>query len=231
MLKAIICDFNGVIVDDEPLHMRTFQRVLAEEGIPLSPEEYHTTYLAMDDRGAFSDLLHKHNRPLSPALLADLIRRKSVLYNTLITEECRLFPGAVDFVRKAASRYTLAIASGALRPEIEAILERAGIRECFEVIVSAEDVARGKPDPECFRTALARLNAEAPRGSSTIRPAECVVIEDSRAGVEAAHAAEMLCLAVTNSYSASELHAADMVVSSLEGLDPARLEALGERRR
>jgi beta-phosphoglucomutase-like phosphatase (HAD superfamily) len=131
-----------------------------------------------------------------------------------------------DFVRRSAALVPVAIASGALRPEIEAILERTGLRDCFGIIVSSEDVTRCKPDPEPFLTALARLNAHrsvAGRNGPPLRPAECLVVEDSLHGVCAARAAGMRCLAVTNSYPAEALARASRVVKTLEGLEPADL--------
>jgi HAD superfamily hydrolase (TIGR01549 family) len=127
-----------------------------------------------------------------------------------------LFPGVVETVRRSATQYPLAIASGALRSEIEFVLERGAIRDCFQVIVAAEDVSECKPDPEGYLKALAQLNAAL---NAEIQAHECLVIEDSLAGIEAAKAAGMRCVAVTNSYAAEELNNADSVVKSLEGVE------------
>ncbi len=127
----------------------------------------------------------------------------------------RLFPGVADFIRCAARAYPLVVASGALRREIELVLDFGGVRDCFLAIVSAEDVARGKPDPESFLKAHGIINAHA---AARISPQECLVIEDSLHGVEAAHLAGMPVLAVTNSYSKDQLSKADFVIESLDGL-------------
>jgi len=215
MFKAIIFDFDGVIADTEPIHLKMFQKVLAEEGITLTEEEYHQKYLALDDKGCFSAVLSDNGRQVDKKLVEDMIRRKSVYFDEYVKNNIIIFPGVVDFVRKATQEYLLAIASGALRHEIEFGLESREIRQEFQAIVSAEDVEKGKPDPEPFLKALQELNSI--RGNSLqIQPSECLVIEDSLHGIAAAHEAGMKCLAVTNSYSADELSEADWVTDSLE---------------
>ncbi len=227
MLKAIIFDCDGVIVDSEPHHLRAFQTVLAEEGIALTREAYYRKYLAMDDRGAFETVLTEWNRPADKDAVKPLILRKKAVYQALSQEKLVLYPGVVDFVKKAQGCYRLAIASGAFRSEIKAALDYGGIREAFPVIVSAQDVRRGKPHPEAYLTALQQLNERT--SESPMLPAECVVIEDSLHGVEAARAAGMRCLAVTNSYSRESLNGrADRIVESLVGLEPMSLDALCE---
>jgi HAD superfamily hydrolase (TIGR01509 family) len=222
MLQAIIFDFNGVIVDDEPLHLELFRRVLAEEGIALADEDYYEKYLGYDDRGCFIAALTDAGRGPSAAdaaLIEGLIARKAAYYRRAIDERCLLFPGVVEFVRRAAARFPLAIASGALRPEIELVLARGEIRDCFRAVIAAEDVSECKPHPEGYVKALAALNACSAQ-PAPIQPGECLVIEDSIAGIEAAHRAGMRCLAVTNSYRVEELTEADWIVSSLVECDP-----------
>ena len=218
MLKAIIFDFDGVIADTEPVHLRMFQKVLAEEGITLTEEEYRQKYLALDDKGCFSAVLSDNEREVDKKLVEDMIRRKSVYFDEYVNNNIIIFPGVVDFVKQVAQEHLLAIASGALRHEIEFGIEAAGIRREFQAIVSAEDVEKGKPDPEPFLKALRKLNGIF-GNSPTIQPSECLVIEDSLHGIAAAHEAGMKCLAVTNSYSANELSEADWVTDSLEGYE------------
>ena len=221
-LKAIIFDFNGVIVDDEPLHLELFRKVLLEEGISLSDEDYHEKYLGYDDRGCFTAALCDHARTpdaADDAFNQAMIARKAEYYRQAIQERMLLlFPGVVELVRRSAAQYPLAIASGALRSEIEFVLQRGEIRDCFQVIVAAEDVSECKPDPEGYLKALEWLNA---LRNEEVQAHECLVIEDSIAGIEAAKAAGMRCVAVTNSYRPHELTAADMVVTSLVGFEPA----------
>jgi len=225
MLRAIIFDFNGIIVDDEPIHFELFQRVLKEEGISLTEADYYARYLGCDDRGAFTTAYREHVRALSPSKLAQLIDRKAAYYQEDIKTKMRVFPGVQTLVPDLAKKLPLAIASGALRNEIEVILSSIGLFDEFRAIVSAEDVTRGKPAPDIFLKALARLNI-ALNSDHAISAAECLVIEDSKEGIRGARRAGMKCLAVTNSHPAELLNDADCIVSSLEGVSHPELEAI-----
>jgi beta-phosphoglucomutase len=223
MLRAIIFDCDGVIANTEPMHLAAFQKVLAEEGIILTEEEYYQRYLALDDRTCFQAIFSGSGATLTQEKLSELIERKSEYLNPIMRDHLELFPGVEDFIRLVARRFPLAIASGALRHEIELILQHSGLHDLFQVVISAEDVAEGKPHPEPFLKALALINASQ---VETIQPWQCLVIEDSIHGVEAAHLAGMRCLAVTNSYSKEQLSRADRVVESLAGLSLKDLESL-----
>jgi len=223
MLKALIFDCDGVIADTEPMHLAAFQRVLSEEGIDLSAREYYAEYLANDDVGAFQKILSAHSRAARPELISELIQRKSRYLEPVMRDNLRIFPGVVPFVTAAAEFWPLAVASGALRHEVALVLKHAGIANRFVSIVAAEDVTHGKPDPAAFMTALSRINIT--RGAG-IRPEETLVIEDSIHGVNAALAAGMLCLAVTNSYPKEKLANAHLIVDSLERLDVRQLQRM-----
>jgi beta-phosphoglucomutase len=215
MLRAVIFDFNGIIVDDEPIHFKLFQKVLGEEGIVLTEDAYYERYLGFDDRGAFTAGFHENQRTLDDAKLQQLIARKAIYYQDVIRERVSIFPGVKNLVTSLARTLPLAVASGALRQEIDTILKTAGLLDHFNAIVSAEDVAHGKPEPEIFLKALAALNARNNNGESIIA-GDCVVIEDSKEGIRGARRAGMKCLAVTNSHPAEQLSEANMVVHSLE---------------
>jgi beta-phosphoglucomutase len=220
--RAILFDFDGVLADSEPLHLRAFQHVLASLGITLTPEAYVADYLGFDDRGVFTEALRAAGRPTSVADIEALMRRKAVGFRRILESEVRIYPGVTAFV-SACAGLPLAVVSGALREEIDLVLQRAGIRTAFTTIVAAEDVAEGKPDPEGYLRGLAALRGAA----GPIEAAECLVVEDSLAGLEAARRAGMRRLAVTNSYRSDELrHAADLVVSTLEGLTLASVRPL-----
>lgn len=230
MLRALIFDFNGVITDDEPLHLELFQKVLAEEGLPLSEQDYYgKNYLGMDDRGCFEAVLKANGHSWTDPYIKNLIDRKASYYQQAIQNRLTLFPGAVDFVKLASERYPLAIASGALRHEILMILDHAGIKQCFTEIVSAEDVREGKPSPDGFVEALKRLNTHPSHSAQPILPGECLAIEDSPFGIAAARSAGMKCLAITNSYPAERLGEVHLVVKSLEGLTLEIIEQLFQR--
>ncbi len=227
MLKAMIFGCDGVIVDSEPHHFKALRQVLAEEGIALTKADYVDHYLAMDDKGCFEAALAGQNRPMSNAILKNLILRKMALFRSLSHQSLVLFPGVVEFVRKAQGAYQLAVASGAFRGEIKFALDHGGIRAAFPVIVSTQDVRQGKPHPEAFLTALAKLNRLRPISNPLLTPSDCVVIEDSPRAAEAAREVGMKCLAVTNSYAKAAFNGkADRVVASLADVAPRDLEAL-----
>lgn len=226
MLRAIILDFNGVILDDEPLHFRAMRDAVADFGILLTREVYWDKYLPMDDAQCLDTLCSDYGIELSDAERESTLARKVKLYYELLEDRVPLFPGAARFIKAAAEQYPLALASGARREEIEAILDSAGLRRYFAVIVAAEDFTLGKPHPESFLLALNRLNEKISR--VPIRPEECLVIEDSLGGVQGARAAGMVCMAVSNSYPANKLQSANRVVASLESAEVSGLQDLFE---
>ena len=151
------------------------------------------------------------------------MQRKAHVYLELVKDHLVIFPGVREFVREAAA-YPLAIASGALRHEIEVILEKAGLRKEFLHITSAEDVTRGKPDPQPFLQALNALNRQCPE--QAINAESCLAIEDSIPGIRSAKTAGMKVLAVANTHTIQDLHEAHAVVQSLSQI---RLSELRER--
>lgn len=223
MLKAIIFDCDGVIADTEPIHLAAFGRVLAEEGITLTEDDYLAHYLALDDRGCFNRAFAERGAALSQDQMNELIRRKAGHVERGMQTGLTLLPGAAEFIHKAADRYPLAVASGALRAEIETVVNHGGLRDCFRAIVSAEDVVRSKPHPDPFIKALELLNLPT---TERIEARECLVIEDSIHGIRAAHRAAMRCLAVTNSYPKERLREAELVVGSLLGLSLKDVQSL-----
>src|SRR4029078_12260840 len=188
-LTAVIFDFDGVIADTEPLHFAGFRQTLAEIGITLTESDYYANYLGYDDLGCFIAALTAHKHPADPAALAQLMQRKAHAYLESVTDHLVIFPGGRECVHEAAAAYPLAIASGALRHEIEIILEQAGLRKEFLHITSAEDVARGKPDPQPFLQTLTALNRQC--RDQAIKAESCLVIEDSIPGICSAKTAGM----------------------------------------
>jgi len=204
MIRALIFDFNGVLADDDPIHMKAFREVAQEEGLSFTDDEYRDKYLPLNDRDCFTSLYRERSRPLTAEKLDELIRRKGIRYFRAIAEKDVLFPKTRDAVKAAADRCLLAIASGARREEILHILKLGGLETCFAAIVAAEDVESGKPHPEPFSRAHQKLRETHP--SLTI--AECVAVEDSIGGIQSAHNAGMRCLAVAHSYEADRLQTA-----------------------
>lgn len=226
MLKAIIFDFNGVILDDEPLHFKAMQEAVAGFGITLTEEAYWDKYLPFDDNECLKAICLDHSVRLSDEDRKHALQTKIVTYHRRMENRFPLFPGVAPFIASAAQRYPLALASGASREEIETTLKATGLNRHFLVVVAAEDFSLGKPHPESFLLAMQKLNAVLARKSSSIMPYECLVIEDSISGVAGARAAGMLCLAVSNSYPPEKLLEANRVVGSLEEVRVESLPAL-----
>lgn len=228
MLRAILFDFNGVLVDDEPIHLELFQRVFAEEGISLSAEDYYARYLGLDDRSCFAAVLQAAGEAPTIPRLMRLIARKASYYQGSIRERgYPFFPGAVELVREAAAAgRMLGVVSGALLEEVEGALRQAGIRERFKVLVTAEDTSEGKPDPEGYRRALEALNALPPLPERLFHPHEVLAVEDSPAGLAAAAEVGLVTLGVAHTYPPDRLRVADAVAGSLQGLTLERLERL-----
>ena len=224
-LHAIVFDFDGVIADSERLHLRSYQEILAPEGITISNEDYYNRYLGYDDVGVFKAVGRDQGIAMDDRRVSELIARKGQRYESLTAAGEMLFPGAADFIRSAVdASVPIAIASGALTHEIEDVLDRAGLLPLFPVIVGADQTERSKPHPEPYQTAFARLRAHTGRDLITWRT---VAIEDSRWGLASARDAELRCVAVTNTYSEAELRAdAELVVTGLHALTLDALDAL-----
>jgi beta-phosphoglucomutase len=224
-LSAVVFDFDGVIANSEPLHLRAYQDVLAAQGVTLSADEYYARYLGFDDAAVFRQLAADRGwavgeRELS-GLVEALIHAKDIAFAHL-AESGGLFPGAVDCVRRLAADVPLAIASGARREEIEHVLEKAGLRDYFPVIVAAGETPRSKPDPDPYARAVELL-----REHGAIRgPRSCAAVEDSHWGIRSAKSAGLTCVAVTHTYRAADLATADLVVETLGELTTERLRRL-----
>ena len=220
MTDVLLLDYNGVIVDDEPLHGDAFFAVLAEEGVPLSREDYYAEYLGRDDRACFRLALQRDGRPIVPGDIGHLVDRKRERYRTLAERGLALVPGAAAFVREAARRWPIAVVSGATRREVALGLALAGIADVVRTVVTCDDTPTSKPDPTGFRLALARLSAAAPE------PCRAAIVEDSLPGLAAARAFGAGCLMFATSHPAATLAGADLVWTSFQGHHPAELDPL-----
>lgn len=219
MIRSIIFDFNGVLIDDEHVHFSLFRDVLAEEGISFTERQYHEEYLGYDDRECFEVALSRSGRSATSGQVQELIQRKAVRYVKVAENGLRVFPGAIEAVRSLSAVWPIAICSGALRGEIEFALDRFGLRATIDAIVAAEDTERGKPDPEGYELALDALRSA---GHEDLEAGHCLVIEDSQAGIAAAKAAGMWAVGITNTYPAEVLRraGADAILTTLEGVGP-----------
>jgi beta-phosphoglucomutase len=214
-INTIIFDFNGLIIDDEPVHCALFQQVLLEEDIMLTDTQYWSDYLGFDDKGLIEAIYKRDGLKLTPKKLKDLVAKKNERYFPALQQKLKLFSGVEDFIQEVAQKFHLAIVSGALRSEIDFVLEKSGLKKYFPIIISADDTKHGKPDPEGFMLALAHLKKKHPE----VRPETCLVLEDSLAGIESAHRAQMKVVALTHTYDRAELTAADFVVDKFSEIE------------
>ncbi len=224
MLKAVVFDFDGIIVDSEPLHYRAFQKVLEPLGAGFSWAEYTDKYMGFDDRDAFREVFRVSGLALSEQKLAEVIALKASLFHDVASEGVSSYPGVIELIKTISGSIPLAICSGALHSDILPVLEMLSIQDCFDCIVAADDVSASKPDPASYMLAINKLQLLFP--DNAITPASSVAIEDTPAGISSAKGAGLWVLSVTNSYPAEELALADMIVESLAEVTPAVLSQL-----
>jgi beta-phosphoglucomutase len=224
VFPATLFDYNGVLANDETVHLAAFQDTLLALGITLTAADYWEKYLGFDDLGAFSAILSDAGRPPDAALVESLVAAKRPLYRARAEVSLPLFPGASELIRRRAEAGPVAIVSGALRDEIELGLAALGVRELIASVIAAEDTRASKPDPHGYLLGIEALSQHV----SARDAARALVIEDSLAGIEAAKAAGLPCIAVGHSYPEAELyaHGADLVVPDLTGIDEPTLSAL-----
>jgi len=222
-LQAIVFDFDGVIADSEPLHLKAYQQALAEDGLLLDRDEYFAHYLGYDDVGMLQALARDRGLAWTDRHITALVARKGTKLQALLEGDEVLFPGAAAFVRTAAAEVPIAIASGAMRHEIVQIVRAAGLGDLFTTIVASGDTPESKPSPAPYLLAFEQLQQASGRPLDRRR---CVAIEDSVWGLESARGAGLRCVGVTTSYPAAELTGAELVVGGLTALTLSMLEQL-----
>jgi HAD superfamily hydrolase (TIGR01509 family) len=217
MIQAIFFDFNGVIINDERIHLRAYREVLQEHDVELNDGDYFKC-LGMDDVAFTRAAFTRAGREVDDETMRAIIDREHELHRTLIEAEVPFAPGVITFVKEAAREFDLAIVSMAERSEIEHVLAPANLLQHFTVIVTAEPGLNHKPAPDCYRRGLELLNvARRDDRKLPLLPSECLVIEDAPPGLESGRAAGMRTLAVTNTVTETLLRAAgaDVVTASL----------------
>lgn len=217
MIQAIFFDFNGVIINDEALHLEAYQEVLAGEGITLTKEEY-MTMLGMDDRTFVRTAYERANKRLDDETMMAVIKREGLAHFKMIEDELPLASGVVTFIKALSRHYQLGVVSMSQRAGIDYVLKRIRLDSAFTVIVSAKDANNYKPDPHCYQRALELLNEQRRElRLLPLLPVECLVVEDSPPGIQAGRAAGMRTLGVTNTVTEDALRAAgaDVVTHSL----------------
>ncbi|MFN0280145.1 MAG: HAD family hydrolase [Pyrinomonadaceae bacterium] len=208
MIKAILMDFNGVIIDDEPIQMRAYQEILKNEGIDLTEDDYLAS-LGMDDRTFVSAAFERAGKSVEDVEMDEIILAKSAKWKSMVENKLPLFDGIEGFVEKMSREFTLGIVSMAGWHEIDFVLKQSGLAKHFSTVVSAADASKCKPDPESYRLGFQRIDSvRTAQGHLPLTHTECLVIEDSPPGVVAARTADLPALGVTNTVSASDLRAA-----------------------
>ncbi len=224
MLQAVIFDFDGVITDSESLHLRAFNQVLGQYGTEITTRDYYKDYLGLIDVDCFRLVAERNQLGPDAQGIENLVKEKNQIFEKLAKAGSRIIEGVCDFLQMLKqNNIPMAICSGALLAEIELILKKAWLRSFFEVIVSAEQVKHGKPNAEGFLLTLRKLNE---KSTNPISADQCIVIEDSHWGLEAAEAAGMHSVAITNSYDAEQLSMAEKVVNHLGQLSINDLQKL-----
>ncbi len=211
---AAIFDWDGVIINSISQHQQAWGRLATEERLPMPPDAFRRGFGMKNDR-IIPDVL---GWTTDGAEIRRLSQRKEALYRVILHDAgIESLPGVTAFLTMLkAVGVPCAIASSTDYENIRAALNLIRLADYFDVIVSAESVSRGKPDPQVFLLAAAKL---------AVPPARCVVFEDALVGIEAGHAAGMKVVAVTTTNSPAALHGADRVVSRLDELEPRQLAA------
>jgi beta-phosphoglucomutase len=230
-LKAILFDFNGVIINDESIHEQLIEQLLIEENLTIKPGEYRKICLGRSDRACVKELLAKRGRVVSENYLTQLLNRKAESYVREIEKMAKLplYPGLDDLVFQARSRnLKIGIVSGAIRKEIDLILNRANLAEHFKLIVAGDDITTSKPDPHGYLLAVKRLNQEYP--DLNLLPEECLAIEDTFAGIQAAKRAGMQVVGVAHTYPFHMLQRqANWTIDYLSDLELERVQEVYDR--
>ncbi len=213
--QAVLFDFDGVLVNSEPVHFLAFHEVLHAEKIELSEHEYYNEMIGFDDKGAFRHIFAARGRELDPPTFLRVLTRKSeVMMDLIHRRKLEALPGVEQFVRSLWRHCPLGICSGGLREEIEVMLEGVALRDCFSVIVAAEDVDVGKPDPRGYVLTAKQL---AEKSKRTLKPADCLVVEDAPSVIKNVKSLGFPTLAVASSYPIAKLEeaGADWSVATL----------------
>jgi beta-phosphoglucomutase-like phosphatase (HAD superfamily) len=202
--RGVIFDFNGTLSDDEPILCRIVSELLAEHGRSLTERQYYDELAGHTDE----EIARRWLGPEYPRV-EEFVAERVARYCAAVSDGSTIGDGAREAVRYAAGRVPVAVVSGATRAEIEPQLEAAGLAPLLQAIVSIDDVVVGKPEPEGYLRALALLDGG-------IAADEVLAFEDTDAGVAAAKAAGMRCIALTRTLGAARLAQADELIAELD---------------
>lgn len=215
--QAIVFDFDGVLVNSEPVHLQATRDAIALRGLAISDAEYYQRYVGYDDVGMFAQLAEDRGLRWCSDDVQELVVAKALRFEALEQTGLMLVAGARECVRRMAGLAPLAIASGARRDEIERILRRMDLDSMFRLIVASGDTPSSKPGPDPYLAAVAALQA---------KPDRSIAIEDTAAGLASAKAAGLRCIGVTTTFPASKLQLADRIVTSLDEITAPLIRSL-----
>ncbi len=217
MIRGIICDLDGTLIDSEPLHHRTYRTAFEEFGLPFDTAQYASMFGTNGEGFVMRVMGEKADAEVARAV----VDRKTELYHRFLSREgMEAAPGARAFLERMTARYKLALATATRGDNLPPIFQLLGFDGFFDAVVSADDAVKSKPDPAPFLLAASRL---------VLTPAECVAVEDGVHGVAAAKAAGMACIGVTACDSFHrDLSAADVVVDSLDDISYETVDRLGK---
>ena len=227
-LKAVLFDFNGVIINDEPIHQQLTEQILLEENLRPIPGEYRKVCLGRSDRVCLNQLLARRGRVVNESYLLQLMKRKAQAYQQQLEkiEKLPLYLGLEDFIfQLKAKKLKLAVVSGAMRSEIELVLNRANLAQHFSVIVAGDDITTSKPEPDGYLLAVEHLNQQ--YADLQLQPCHCLAIEDAPAGIQAAKQAGISVVGVANTYPFHMIQRqANWAVDYLHDLELERIQQI-----
>ena len=207
MITTIIFDMNGVITDDEDLHESATKEVFRDIGVDLTSENYREFCMGRTDLAAFKDLFDEFT--IKNESVENLIVKKSYKYQKLIQGNLKVYPGIIPLIKELYKDYTLALTSSSTFEEVQLVIDQLKLKKYFKVIVTSKDVKHGKPNPEPYLLTAKKLN---------IKSENCLVIEDSKNGIQSAKKAGMICIAIPNTEDRSKLFEADQIIESYDRL-------------
>ncbi|MEM9273633.1 MAG: HAD family phosphatase [Cyanobacteria bacterium P01_F01_bin.143] len=224
-LRAILFDFNGVIINDEPIHQELISEMLIAEKVKFEPAELHALSIGRSDRACLTDLFYRSGQFITDEYLSNLIEIKAAAYRAKIQQlqTLPIFPDVIEFITQLQNKeLIIALVTGALWQQTELVLQKANLTQYFSVIVTADDVNTSKPEPDGYLLAVTKLNQQ--NLALNLQSHECLVIEDSLAGIEAAKRAKMPVVAIANTYPFHLLQRrANWVVDSLAEIEIDRI--------
>lgn len=203
MIKAVLFDMDGVLSNSEPHHIKAFKIFFKKKGIKLSKSDVKDIFGRFDD-DIIRDLCKK--KGIKCNVSKWYWEKRKIVVSLLKKMPIPSFPDAINLAKRVSKKYKVGIGTSSSREEINVVLKKLGIKKYFDAILGREDVKQHKPNPQLYLKLAKKLK---------VKPSECVVIEDSVAGVAAAKRAKMRCIAVLNSFPASKLKKADLIVKSL----------------